>query len=127
MHGGTFLVSNQRIEAWWSFLPKNDTDCWINFFKDLRDVGLYCDDDPLHEECLQFSFMPLIQEELNRVAQHWNLHRIRPSLNQESPSGRPGFLFFLPELQETNSYLNTVDEDAEEMCCDNHISTSYDT
>ena len=34
-------VSNQRIEAWWSLPRNNDTDWWINFFKDLRDVGLY--------------------------------------------------------------------------------------
>ena len=26
-------ASNQRIEAWWSFLRKNATDWWINFFK----------------------------------------------------------------------------------------------
>ena len=75
--------------------------------------------------------MPLIQEELNRVAQHCNLHRIRPSLNQESPPGRPDVLLFLPELQETISYLHTVDEDAilvgKDMCCGNPISTSYDT
>ncbi|KAJ7371621.1 hypothetical protein OS493_024298 [Desmophyllum pertusum] len=115
-------VSNQRIEAWWSFLRKNDTDWWINFFKDLRDVGLYCDDDPLHVECLRFCFIPLLQEELNRVAQHWNLHQIRPSLNQESPPGRPDVLYFLPELQGASSYLHSVDDEemsvAEELCCD---------
>ena len=124
-------VSNQRIEAWWSFLRKNDSDWWINFFKDFRDVGLYCDDDPLHVECLRFCFQPLIQEELNRVAQHWNLHRIRPSLNQESPPGRPDVLYFLPELRETTSYLHTVDEDAmmvaEGMCCEDHLIPFDDT
>ncbi|XP_078360565.1 uncharacterized protein LOC144644881 [Oculina patagonica] len=57
------LVSNQRIEAWWSFLRKNDTDWWINFFKDMRDVGLFCDDNPLHVECLRFCFTPVIQED----------------------------------------------------------------
>lgn len=75
--------------------------------------------------------MPLIQEELNCVAPHWNLHRIRPSLNQESLPGRPDVLFFLLELQETINYLHTVDEDAilvgKDMCCDNEISTSGDT
>ena len=124
-------VSNQRIEAWWSFLCKNDTDWWINFFKDLKDVGLYCDDDPLHVECLRFCFFPLIREELNRIAQHWNLHKIRPSLNQESPPGRPDVLYFLPELREAISYLHTIDEDAtvvaEEMCCDNAIAPSDNT
>ena len=124
-------VSNQRIEAWWSFLRNNDTDWWINFFKDLRDVGLCCDDNPLHVECLRFCFIPLLQQELNRVAQHWNLHKIRPSLNQESPSGRPDVLYFLPELQGVSSYLKPVEDDellvAEELCCENHIIQADET
>ena len=125
-------VSNQRIEAWWSFLRNNDTDWWINFFKDLRDVGLYCDDNPLHVECLRFCFIPLLQKELNRVAQHWNLHKIRPSLNQESPPGRPDVLYFLPELNGVNSYLKSVDDDdellvAEELCCENHVMQADET
>ena len=125
-------VSNQRIEAWWSFLRYNDTDWWINFFKDLRDVGLYCDDNPLHVECLRFRFIPLLQKELNRVAQHWNLHKIRPSLNQESPPGRPDVLYFLPELNGVNSYLKSVDDDdellvAEELCCENHVMQADET
>ena len=77
----------------------------------------------MHVECLRFCFLPLIREELNRIAQHWNLHKIRPSLNQESPPG--------PELREAISYLHTIDEDAtvvaEEMCCDNAIAPSDDT
>ena len=52
-------------------------------------------------ECLQFRFLPLLKEELNHIAQHWNLHKIRPSINQESPPGRPDVLYFLPELKET--------------------------
>ena len=31
--------SNQRIEGWWSFLRKDQTSWWMNFFKDLVDVG----------------------------------------------------------------------------------------
>lgn len=73
------------------------------FSKNLREVGLYCDDDALHVECLQFRFLPLLKEELNHIAQHWNLHKIRPSINQESPPGRPDVLYFLPELKETIS------------------------
>ena len=30
-------VSNQRIESWWSFLRKTDSDWWMQFFKDKRD------------------------------------------------------------------------------------------
>lgn len=102
------------------------------FFKDLRDVGLYCDDNPLHVECLSFCFMPLLQKELNRVAQHWNLHKIRSSLNEESPPGRPDVLHFLPELNGVSSYLESVDDDdellkAEELCCENHIMQADET
>ena len=76
--------------------------------------------------------MPLLQKELNRVAQHWNLHKIRPSLNQESPSGRPDVLYFLPELNGVSNYLKSVDDDdellvAEELCCENHIMQADET
>lgn len=50
-------------------------------------------------ECVRFCFMRVIQAELDRVAQHWNLHRICSQHNVESPSGRPDTLFFLPELK----------------------------
>lgn len=43
--------------------------------------------------------MGVIQAELDRIAKHWNLHRIRPQNNVESPPGRPDTLFFLPELK----------------------------
>ena len=35
--------SNQRIEAWWSFFRKSETDWWITFLKDLRDSGQFSD------------------------------------------------------------------------------------
>ena len=43
--------------------------------------------------------MKVIQHELDRVAQNWNLHRIRFQHNVESPPGQPDTLFFLPELE----------------------------
>jgi len=49
--------------------------------------------------CLQFCFTELLQEELYRVARHWNTHRIRPYPNQESHPGKPDVLFFIPELK----------------------------
>lgn len=115
-------VSNQRIEAWWSMLRKMDTDFWINYFKDLREIGLYNDDNMLHVNCLKFCFMPLIREELYRCAELWNLHRIRPqSSNPDSPSGRPDILYFLPELKGKASHAHDVTLDdielAEEVFC----------
>ena len=63
-------VSNQRIEGWWAFLRKSESDWWICFFKDLRDRGLFNDDDFIHMQCLKFFFLPLLRSELQRVAQH---------------------------------------------------------
>ena len=81
------------------------------FYKDLRDVGLYCDDNPLHVECLRFCFILLLQQEFTPVAQHWNPYKVRPSLDQESPSGQPDVLYFLPELPGVSSYLKHIEDD----------------
>ena len=118
-------VSNQRIEAWWSFLRKTDSDWWIKLFKVIWDAGIYWDSNPIHVECLKFCFMQLIQDELKHVAEHWNLHRIRPCRNSDSPAGRPDVLYFLPELEEVMDYSTPVSSDeidlAKEICCDEVI------
>ena len=49
----------------------------------MRDCGLYCDDDVVQAECLKFCFLPVIRNELHKVAVLWNLHKIRPSTNAE--------------------------------------------
>ena len=114
-------TSNQRIEAWWSQLRKCNADWWIKYFKDLRDSGIYCDADMIHEQCLKFCYMKIVQDELYEVVKHWNTHSIRPSLNMESPSGRPDTSYFLPEVNATYDYVTRVDdadiEVAEELCC----------
>ena len=94
-----------------SFLRTTETNWWMNFFKDLRDQGLYSDDDPVQVECLKFCFMPLIQGELDHVTQHWNLPKIRLSSNVESPSGRPDVLYFLPELSGSSSRGQDINMD----------------
>lgn len=104
-------VSNQRIEAWWSFLRKSYSSWWMNYFKDMRDTGVFDDSDTLQTECLRFCFMHLIQKELNDVAKRWNVHRIRPSNNRESPPGKPDVLYHFPEQLGTRNYLFNVDVD----------------
>ena len=115
-------VSNQRIEAWWSFLRKSETDWWIRFFKDLIDSGHFDNSNPIHLDCMKFSFTGLIQDELTRIARHWNLHKIRPCANTESLPGCPDVLYFLPQLHDTLDFKVAVPSDelsiAEEICCD---------
>jgi hypothetical protein len=124
-------VSNQRIEAWWSYLRKTDTNWWMNYFKDLRDQGIYDDSNPVHVECLKFCYMPLLKEELERVAQQWNLHMIRQSANEQSPSGRPDTIFFIPEAFDSTSYLQDVDPldlvVAKDTCCEIPQYASFET
>ena len=113
-------TANQRIEAWWSSLRNQCSDWWIRYFKDLRDTGLFCDDDIIHRECLKFCYMELLQTELHRIAQLWNTHRIRPSTNPHSPAGRPDVLYFILQSTNTRDYLTQVGVDeldiAEEHC-----------
>lgn len=75
--------------------------------------------------------MKLLQYELNRVAEHWSLYRIRPSGNGDSPTGQPDVLYFLPELKEAMNYCSSVSEEelglAKEMCCEETESNRYFT
>ena len=59
--------------------------------------------------------MFIIQEELNKGVKLWNLHRIRPSANPESPPGIPDMLYFLPEISSTQDYKTVVTVDDVEL------------
>ena len=89
--------ANQRIEGWWSFLRRNRTTWWINYFKDLIERGIYNPGNIYEDEALWYCFHQSIQKDLDEVQQHWNTHRIRNSSHGTVP-GRPDELFFLPEL-----------------------------
>lgn len=93
-------ATNQRIEALWGRLRQGCAEWWITFFKGLRDSGWYYDDDIIHCECLKFCFMDVIQSELHSAALEWSVHRIQPSSNVESPSGKPDVLYFVPASAE---------------------------
>ena len=79
------------------FCESHSPDGGWNSSKKMREDGEYCDDNPVHTECLSYCFMSLLKEELYGVAQNWNLHKIRPTRNPDSPSGRPDVLYFVPE------------------------------
>lgn len=98
-------------------------EVWLGgliFFKDLRDCGLYLEDNVIEAECLKFCFMPVIREELHKFAIQWNLHKIRPSRNAESPSGRPDLLYHVPDLTGARDLMMPVSHEevdiAEQLC-----------
>ena len=59
--------SNQRIEAWWSFLRCNRSGFWIDFFKDMVEQTILQLGNEFHMECLWFCFSWLIQLDLDKV------------------------------------------------------------
>ena len=83
---------NQRIEAWWSYLRKNYLQWWMNYFKDLRDRGIFDASNIFHTECLRFCLT------------FWNHHRIRKNKNFESSCETPDYLYY---NSGTNNNLST--------------------
>lgn len=88
--------ANQRIEAWWSYLRRNRSGWWIDFFQDMLQHGILEIGNTLHMEALWFCFNQILQDDLCKVKDHWNSHYIRKSHN-ETMSGIPDILYFLPE------------------------------
>ena len=104
-------TANQRIESYWSQFVRDGPGWWINFFKDLSDLGLFNSTDPVHQECIRFCFMQILRNELNEVAEMWNQHIIPSSKfgNGSCPRGRPDCMFFLPHLYNSENYKVPVD------------------
>jgi hypothetical protein len=103
-------TSNQRIEAWWCILRKQGVQFWMDFFKDLRALDLYRD-DIYHQECVRLCFMGILHDELQCIVKDWNTHTIHSKKGAESPSGKPDVMFTMPELYDTKSYHQTLDND----------------
>lgn len=53
-------ISNQRIEAWWGVLRKENAQFWMNTFSDLRDSGDFTSNF-IDKNLIQFCFMHIIQ------------------------------------------------------------------
>ena len=47
---------------------------------------------------MTFSFYGLIQDDLNKIVEYWNNHKILTSRLFESPDGRPSVIYELPEI-----------------------------
>ena len=70
--------------------------------------------------------MELVQIEMHKLAQIWqNTHKMRPSANHESPTGRPDYLYLIPQSNNSCDYLTQVGGDqldmAEEHCTKVHL------
>ncbi|KAM3929250.1 uncharacterized protein RB166_007058 [Leptodactylus fuscus] len=76
--------------------------------------------NPIHINCLQMSFLQLIQTELKREASEWNNHKIRKQRGVGGPFGKPEILYLSPPEGASNQ-LQRVDPDlleyASSYCC----------
>ena len=88
---------------------------WINFFKDLCDLGILDTSDTIHLECVRFCFLRLINDDLLKVISLWNQHRVRPTRHAECPSGKPNVLYFQPEVYGGSDYKLPVPNDIAEI------------
>ncbi len=109
-------TANQRIEAYWSKLRLGGGGWWMNFFKDLRDSGVYADHDPLHQECLKFCFMNVLRRELNSIAEMWNVKDIQVKKNAQLYGGKPDVMYFLPDVYGKKNYLVPTNENDVQTC-----------
>ena len=53
-------IANQRIEAWWGILRKENAQFWMNIFSELKDDGDFSGDF-LDKSLIQFCFLALIR------------------------------------------------------------------
>lgn len=106
---------NQRIERWWRYLKMIYTSTCVNLLKDMRDSGILDVSDPMHMECLQFCFIPVIQRDLFSVMDTWNNHRIRKQ-RTVCPSGKPSFLYDNPALFGGQEMKLLIDYDVLDLC-----------
>lgn len=89
-------VRNQRIEGYWSHFRKQRSSWWIDFFADLHESDISDLTSEIHTEVLWFCFADILQDDLDKVKDYWNSHRIRKS-KHATVSGVPDMMYFLPE------------------------------
>ena len=81
---------NQRIKAFWSRIKKLNLSWWMDFSNLIKSKN-FNPGSQFHREALIFSFMPVIQAQLNDFVRIWNIRKIRKS--STSPGGVPEILF----------------------------------
>jgi hypothetical protein len=111
---------NVRIERFWRTLRDMCGNTWMNFFKDMCDMGILDTTDNLHLECVRYCYFTLIRKDLNDVMSVWNSHRVRQCRFAESPAGKPDVLFYQPELYGASDFkvplANGLQEVRERFC-----------
>ena len=101
---------NQTIESYWSVLQRGRLGWWRRFLQDLVDLELLNTDDPTVLDCLHYSFMGIIRDELNSVKEDCNTHIISRS-HKSDPTGRPVCMYYLPHLYDKQDFVQRINKE----------------
>ena len=77
-------------------------------------------------ESLWFCFSGLIQQDLDKVKEHWNSHYIGGS-RYGTVKGRPSELFYLPKLHNTEDFLAPVIAQQCDYITENYLALAEST
>ena len=66
-----------------------------------------------------------MQKNIDQAVLQWNMHRIRPSKNQNVPHGRPAVLYNMPNNFGTYDHLCPVSQDELLDCATLFATESY--
>ncbi|KAL3866702.1 hypothetical protein ACJMK2_043986 [Sinanodonta woodiana] len=105
-------------------------DFWIDHFKTLESDGHLVRGNQIHLLCLQFVYIPLIQNHLEEVVEMWNSHTIRRQKMGDVINGIPDVLFSNPEITGAEDCLSPTTEeeiqDMRELCQNNYTELDPD-
>ena len=88
----------------------------------MQDTSSFDVTNHVYVECLRYCFTEVIQTELDRINQHWNLHEIRSQRHSDIPAGKHGLLYYVPEVFGGRDNGHHVDLDNLEICLDLYSS-----
>ena len=76
--------------------------------------------------CLWFCFFALIQQDSDKVKEHWNSHYIGGSC-YDTVKGRPSELLYLPKLHNTEDFLAPVRAQQCDYITENYLALAEST
>lgn len=64
----------------------------------------------------------VLQDDLDKMAELWDGHRIRKNKQEHVVYGRPLVMFELPQLYDTRDYIKPVNQDRVDVCEEESLS-----
>ena len=119
-HKYVMSPTSRRIESWWSFYRRSKSTWWINCFHDLVEREVFSPGNDFQMEALWCCFSSILQQDLDKVRNHWNTHRIRQSCHTSDP-GIPDELFFT-RIPWSTLVILPVPDDQIQYVADNLLS-----